>query len=301
MPSLLEVLCVLLEFLPQVFVLYFVLTLVEKSGLLSLIAKFFHLPIQNMLPVCLSFSCTTLAVCAARECPARHRLTYFMSFIPCTAQLPLLMLLLFSVLKFPFWSIILVYLVGVVLGLLVVSFVPKQSSPLVTEPLKLHFPNVWHCLRDSLQQTLVFAKKIFIAFAVSAFVIVILARFSFAFKYVTNPEDSILFSICGVLSPIFRPIGLHNPALICALLFGIIAKESAVSVLLFFPSIMAELTLPVALSLVVFYAFYPKCMSAQAAICSSCNVRTSAKIFVTNLLVAYGLAFVVYTVCGLFI
>ena len=301
MPSLLEILWVLIEFLPQVFILYFILALIEKSGLLSLIARLFRLPVNNMLPVCLSFSCTTLAVCAAHENPSRHRLAYFMSFIPCTAQLPLLMLLLTVVLGFPFWSVILVYLCGITLGLMVMTFVPKADNPFVSEPLKLRFPNLWHCLKESFKETLTFSKKIFITFAVSAFLIVILAQFSFNFRYVNNPEESILFAICGVLSPVFRPIGLASPAIICALLFGIIAKESAVSVLLFFPSIMVELTVPMALSLVVFYAFYPKCLSAQAAVCTHCSVKTSVKLFITNLLVAYGLAFVVYTVCGLFI
>lgn len=301
MPSLWEILCVLINFLPQVFLLYFLLSLVEKSGLLALVARIFHLPLKNMVPVCLSFGCTTLAVCAARENPTRHKLAYFLSFIPCTAQLPLILLLWGTVLKFPLWTVIAVYLISIIIGLIVLLFLPKQRQEIVQEPLHLCFPNIWQSFKESLKQTLIFSKKIFIAFAVSAFVIVILARFSFQGKFVTDPKDSILFAICGVFSPVFYPIGLGNPAIICALLFGIIAKESAVSVLLFFPDIIAGLTLPVALSLVVFYTLYPKCISAQAAVCSNCSLKTAAKIFVTNLLVAYGLAFVVYNLCGLFI
>lgn len=301
MPSLWEVFCVLLEFLPQVFLLYIILSLIEKSGLMSWVARCLHLPVGNLMAISLGFGCTTLAICAARDLPARRRLVYLVSFIPCTAQLPLITFLFLSLLHWPFWSVIVLYLASLLVGLIVMLFVPKNSNPVIIEPVRLHWPNLWACLLDTLKQTVLFAKKIFIAFAVSAFVIVILARFTFHCQFTTDPQNSILFSICGVLSPLFRPLGLDNPAIICALLFGIIAKESAVSVLLFFPGIINALSIPAVLALVVFYTLYPKCIAAQTAMCSTCNRRTSLTLFITNLLVAYGLAFVVYTICGNFI
>lgn len=301
MPSLWEILCVLLEFLPQVFLLYLILTFVEQSGLLSWLARLFHLPVNNLMAVCLGFGCTTLAVCAVRDNPSRKRLSYFLSFIPCTAQLPLITFLLLSVLRWQFWTVIVLYLVCLIIGVGAMLCVRPSAHPVINEPIKLHFPNLWQCLLNTIKQTLLFAKKIFIAFAVSAFVIVILARFDFHWHYTADPHTSMLFSICGVLSPVFAPIGLGNPALICALIFGIIAKESAISVLLFFPDVVATLTLPVALSLLVFYTLYPKCISAQTAVCSSCDRKTGVKLFITNLLVAYVAALVVYNICGFFI
>lgn len=302
MPSLWEILSVLVEFIPQVFLLYLILALLEKSGLLAQVARIFHLPLNHVLPVCLAFNCTTMAVCAARDNPQRRRLVYFLSLIPCTAQLPLLTFLLLTVLGFPFWSILVVYLFCIVIGIAVVMLVPKITDAHAAETtIQLAFPNFWECLLDTLRQTLVFMKKIFIAFVVSAFVIVFLARFSFDFKFVKDSSESILFAICGVFTPLFAPIGLNHPVLICALLFGIIAKEAAVSVLLFFPTVVSGLTLPVVLSLVTFFTLYPKCMAAQTAINHHCGCKTGIKVFCVNLLLAYGLSFVVYTVCGIFI
>ena len=302
MPSLWEILCVLIEFIPQVFVLYFILALLEKSGLLAQVAKVFHLPVEHALPVCLAFNCTTMAVCAARENPQRKRLVYFLSLIPCTAQLPLLTFLLLTVLGLSFWSILVVYLVCIIAAVVVVILVPKiVSDKNIDQVIKLSFPNLGECLIDTIRQTLVFMRKILIAFTVSAFVIVFLARFSFEFKFVTNPEQSILFAICGVFAPLFAPIGLNHPVLICALLFGIIAKESAVSVLLFFPNVVSALTLPIILSLVTFFALYPKCLAAQTAINQHCGVKTGVKVFFINLLLAYVLSFVVYNLCEFFI
>lgn len=301
MPSLWEILGVLLEFLPQVFLLYLVLTFTEKSGLLSWMARLLHIPVNNLMAVGLGFGCTTLGICAVRDNPARKRLTFFLSFIPCTAQLPLITFILLSILHWPFWSVIILYLLCIAVGLGAMLCVRPSGQSVIYEPVKLHFPNLWQCLWETIKQTLSFAKKIFMAFAVSAFVVVILARFDFHWHFTTDPRTSMLFNICGILSPIFAPIGLGNPALICALLFGIIAKESAISVLLFFPDVVASMTLPVALSLLAFYTFYPKCISAQTAACSSCDHKTGVKLFFTNLLVAYVVALVVYNICGFFI
>ncbi|MCQ2382651.1 MAG: hypothetical protein MJ060_02320 [Clostridia bacterium] len=302
MPSLWEILSVLIEFIPQVFLLYLILSILEKSGLLAQIARVLHLPIKNVLPICLTFNCTTMAVCAMKDHPQRKRLVYFLSLIPCTAQLPMLTFLLLTVLGFPFWSILLVYLICIVLAIGVVVFIPKVSvEPNLDQVIKLSFPNLWGCLVDTLRQTLIFAKKILIAFTVSAFVIVFLARFSFEFKFVDDAEDSILFSICQIFAPIFAPLGLDHPVLICALLFGMIAKEAAVSVLLFFPNVITTLTVPVILSLVTFFIFYPKCLAAQTAINQHCGRKISIKVLCLNLLLAYGLSFVVYTVCGIII
>ena len=244
-----------------------------------------------------------MAVCAMKDHPQRKRLVYFLSLIPCTAQLPMLTFLLLTVLGFPFWSILLVYLICIVLAIgVVVVLIPKVSvKPNFDQMVKLSFPNLWGCLVDTLRQTLIFAKKILIAFTVSAFVIVFLARFSFEFKFVDDAEDSILFSICRIFAPIFTPLGLDNPVLICALLFGIISKEAAVSVLLFFPNVINTLTVSVVLSLVTFFIFYPKCLAAQTAINQHCGRKISIKVLGLNLLLAYGLSFVVYTVCGIII
>jgi len=115
--------------------------------------------------------------------------------------------------------------------------------------------------------------------------------------YYIEIEDS----ICGFFAPLFTPIGLNNSVIVCALLFGIIAKEAAVSVLLFFPEIIQALSLPVVLSLVIFFTLYPKCLAAQTAINHHCGRKTGVKVFFLNLLLAYSLSFVVYILCDLII
>jgi ferrous iron transport protein B len=252
--------------------------------LLDRIARILHLPVDTMLPVCLGFGCTTLAVCSLKN--RRSRTSMFLSFVPCSAQIPLILLLVGA-------NIFFVYIFAIVFGLFMTwlfSCPPRNQNNVSTKTLSMTFPNLLHAFKQSFLQTLLFIKKISIAFIISAFVITILARFSFDFKIVTDPSQSILFSICGVLTPIFSPIGLGHPVIICALLFGIIAKESTVSVLLFFPAVLANLPAASILSLVIFYVLYPVCISCQMAM-------RSPKTFVVNLVLAYITAFIVYQLC----
>jgi ferrous iron transport protein B len=258
----------------------------------------------------------------------RKRAAVLLSFIPCSAMLPLLMLLISSVLKVSFLYIFLVYFLSIAIGLLTCMlckgrgaggcpprdlvppptfcgcFAQMEPKPARQAGFSCHrtkrpllFPNLFRALKNSFLKTLFFAKKISIAFVISAFVITILARFTFDFKFTQDSSNSVLFYICGVLSPLFTPIGLNNPAIICALLFGIIAKESAVSVLLLFPEIAAGMSAATAVSLIAFYTLYPVCVSCCMAVSAHCGKKTMPKLFLLNMAAAYIFSFIVYSIC----
>jgi ferrous iron transport protein B len=282
-----------------------------QSGLLDIIAKKLSVPSKLLFSILLGFGCTTLAVCSLESIPdkkQRNKIALLLSFIPCSAMLPLIMLLLLGVLAVPFYVVFLVYLISIFVGLLFAFLIkdknstrqsPHQSPTEYITACPLLFPNIPDALRQSIYKTLLFTKKIAVAFVVSAFVIVILARFTFQFKYTADSENSILFYICGVWSPIFKPVGLDNPAIICALLFGIIAKESAISVLLLFPEIVSGLSVASAVSLLVFYTLYPVCVSCCMAISQHCSKKTMPRLFVYNLIIAYLFSFFIYNFCAI--
>jgi ferrous iron transport protein B len=302
-PSLLDIFLVLIGFLPQVFLMYLFLYCIEQSGLLPRIAKFLHIPAKEMLTVALGFGCTTLAVCSIKkDVPKKRRsaMAAFLSFIPCGAQIPLIVLLAGSVLHLPFYTLFIIYIAAIVLGLCAAKlFSANYKYEYKPESADIKFPNVLNALKEALIKTLSFIKKISVAFVISAFIVTVLAKFSFALTPVAEPRDSVLFSICGVLSPVFAPIGLSNPAVICALLFGAVAKESAVTVLLFFPEVLSGLSIGSGLSLITFYVLYPVCVSCLMAIKTNCGRKALCKIAVVNLLFAYVFAFIVYNVCAI--
>jgi ferrous iron transport protein B len=309
-PSLLDIFLTLVGFLPQVFLLYFGLFCITESGLLDLIAKKLSVQSKLLFSVLLGFCCTTLAVCSLDNIPdkkKRGRIAFFLSFIPCSAMLPLLILIISSVLKVSFFWVVFAYFASIFIGLALCLLFRRpptdEPTPIINSVNNtqrgLHFQNFYRALKQSFNKTLTFTNKIAVAFIVSAFFITILARFTFEFKYTAEKENSILFYICGVLSPVFAPVGLDNPAIICALMFGVIAKESAVSVLLLFPEILSGLSFATGVSLIVFYIAYPVCTSCCLAIAMHCGKRIATKLFIFNLVTAYLFSFIIYNLCAI--
>jgi ferrous iron transport protein B len=300
-PSLLDIFFVLIGFLPQIFLMYLFLYCIEESGLLSRVAGFLHLPAEKLLTVALGFGCTTLAVCSIKkDIPKKNRIAAaaFLSFIPCGAQIPLIVLLVGLVLRLPFYTLFIIYIAAIMLGFCIAKlFFVNHKYEYKPEYAGIKFPNILNALKEAFIKTSLFVKKISVAFIISAFIITVLAKFSFALTPVVDPQDSVLFLICGILSPVFAPIGLSNPAVICALLFGAVAKESAVTVLLFFTEVLSGLSFASGLSLITFYVLYPVCVSCLMAIKTNCGQKAVCKIAVINLLIAYVFAFIVYNVC----
>jgi Fe2+ transport system protein B len=80
---------------------------------------------------------------------------------------------------------------------------------------------------------------------------------------------------------------LTGSAIITALIFGLVAKESAVSVLLLYPDALSNLTLPIKVALATFYLLYPVCINATVAM-------KNWRIFFLNLIIAFITSFAVY-------
>ena len=81
---------------------------------------------------------------------------------------------------------------------------------------------LWDKCKDFLQRafTIIFVASIAIWF---------LQSFDFRFNMVENGEGSILAWIAGIISPVFRPLGLGDWRIVTALVTGFLAKESVVS------------------------------------------------------------------------
>ena len=83
-----------------------------------------------------------------------------------------------------------------------------------------------------------------------------------------NAGSSILASVAGAVSPLFRPLGLGDWRVCTALISGFMAKESVVSVLrvLYAGGVETAMSALSAASLLVFCLLYTPCVAAIAAI-----------------------------------
>ena len=131
---------------------------------------------------------------------------------------------------------------------------------------------------------------------------------------VQSAETSILGRLGSFIAPVFSPMGYGCWQAAVALLTGIIAKEAVVSSLAMFcgfslsagggavQSALSGIFTPrSAYAFLVFVLLYTPCMAAVATMRRELGSRKWTAFAVCyQILIAYVMSFVVYTVCGLF-
>ena len=295
-----------LSFIPIILVLFLFLSLLEDSGYMARVAfvtdkllRRIGLSGRSIVPLLIGFGCTVPGVMASRTLPsARDRkmtilLTPFMS---CTAKLPIYVL--FTGLFFPRfgWLVtICLYLLGIAMGIVAALIMKKTIFKGEAVPFVMELPNyrlpglkntsmlLWDKAKDFLQRafTLIFAASV---------IVWALQTFDFGLKAVTDPADSMLASVAGVLTPIFIPLGFANWTITTSLITGFLAKESVVStltVLVGTASITSVIDKAAVIPLLVFCLLYTPCIAAVASVRRELGKGWAVGVVVGQCLIAY--------------
>ena len=102
---------------------------------------------------------------------------------------------------------------------------------------------------------------------------------------VSNSKDSMLASIAGFISPVFKPLGFGDYRFVTALISGTLAKESVVSVF----------------CLLIFCLLYTPCVAALSSIHRELGFKYSIGIAFFQLGIAYitsGLFSLIFHIIG---
>ena len=113
---------------------------------------------------------------------------------------------------------------------------------------------------------------------------------------VKDSSESILAAISGLLTPIFKPLGLGDWRICTALISGFMAKESVVSTMqvLFGSGIATVLTPLAAASMLVFSLLYTPCVAAIASVKRELGFKWAAGVVIWQCVVAWVASFLVY-------
>ena len=234
----------ILTFIPNIFILFLALAILEDSGYMSRLAYVMDsimgkvgLSGKAFLPMILGFGCTVPAIMATRALETEHdrRKTMIVTpFMSCSARLPIYVL--FSDMFFGKYAAIVafsMYVIGMVIAILVAKVIHKmekgkENNSLLIELPEYKRPNprtiriyVWNKLKDYLSKA---GTTIFIASIVIWFVL----NFG-PLGLVKNPADSFGAAIGRFLVPLLVPAGLGMWQIVVALISGISAKEVVVS------------------------------------------------------------------------
>lgn len=237
-------------FVPIVFCLFLVLSILEDSGymaraafVMDLFMRMIGLPGKSFVPLLVAFGCNVPAIMATRTLDSQRdrTLTVMMApFMSCGARLPVYAL--FAAAFFPvggqnlvFGLYLLGLLAAVMTGLMLkVTILKGKPEPFVMELPPYHLPTArglvirtWHRLRDFLTEA---GQVIVIMVAVLAFLNSWGTDGSFGNQ---DSENSVLAEIGKGLTPIFAPTGIDEdnwPATV-GIFTGILAKEAVVGTL----------------------------------------------------------------------
>ncbi len=303
-------------FLPQIIILFTLLTILEDTGYMSRVAfimdRFFRgigLSGKAFIPMLLGFGCSTPAALATRTLDNEkdRRLTLFLvPFMSCSAKIPIY--LLFAGIFFPDKAglvMTMMYLLGVVVAV-VCALVLKNtvfkgvSSPFVLEIPPYRIPSFKSIVKQVWEKTRGFLIKAgTIIFAMSV-VVWVLQTFDISFNMVEDSKDSILAIMGRGISVIFAPLGFGFWQAGVAVLTGIVGKEIVVStfnVLLPGEALREMFTPASAVAFMTFALLYIPCISASVTISRELKSRRwSIGLIVWQTAVAYTVAYLVYTV-----
>lgn len=238
-----------LPLVPQIGMMYLFLSFLEDSGYMARAAfvmdrlmQALGLPGKSFVPLIVGFGCNVPSVMGARtlDAPRERLMTIMMApFMSCGARLAI-----FAVFAAAFFGqqgalvVFSLYVLGIVMaiftGLMLKHTIMRgEASPFVMELPVYHVPHLKSLLIQTWQRLKGFVVRAGKVIVVVSIFLSALNSFTLSGKAADNINDSALASVSRVITPLFKPIGVHedNWQATVGLFTGAMAKEVVVGTL----------------------------------------------------------------------
>lgn len=323
-----------LGFVPQMIVLFFLLSIVEQCGYMTRVAfvldrifRHFGLSGRSFIPILIATGCGVPALMSTKSIDNinEQRITLITTtFLPCSAKLPIMTMIFMSFFPDSTWIAPAVYLVAIA-SIALTGIILKKSaafhedvSPFVMELPDYHMPKALNVFRTTYERCRAFVIKAGTIIFATVVVLWFLANFNFTPEgfAMVDVNESMLAAFGTIFAFIFIPLGFGTWQASVAVITGLLAKENVVgtmAVLLGLGDEVAEddaglleamqNVFPVTVAALAFLAFNLWSVPCVAALGAMKRQFGSSKWFgfsVTYMLVyAYCLALIVYQIGGL--
>ncbi|MCH5162842.1 MAG: ferrous iron transport protein B [Clostridiales bacterium] len=299
----------ILAFLPQVTLLFLLTTLLQDSGYMSRVAfvsdgffKRFGLSGRAAFSLILGLGCSATAVLSTRgiaEKKARKRAAFVTPFVPCSARLSV-----FTAITAYFnLSALLVaamYVIGFLAALVVLKIMRIAArndgeEPLLMEMPPYRFPPVKRTFKAVLKSVAAFIVRVgSVVLGVSA-IMWLLSNFSVRYGFTGGCDGSLMSTFAGLIAPVFKPLGFGDWRAVTALLSGVAAKETLVSVIASLGG-MGEVfgSHAAAVSFLIFSCLYVPCVATLASLSKEIGFKGTLLSVTVHTAVAYLAAFAYY-------
>ncbi|MDQ0198077.1 ferrous iron transport protein B [Neobacillus ginsengisoli] len=309
-----------LVFVPQIFILFFFISLLEDSGYMARVALVMDRIMESVglngkafIPMMIGFGCNVPGIMAARtiETPRERLLTILLTpLMSCSARLPVYALFVGGFFAGHKAFIVLsLYVLGIVVALILAkifstTLLKSETSLFVIElpPYRLpQFQSLWRSTWDKGKGfvrkagTFIFAGSVFIW----------LLSYAGPNGLKVDMDHSYLAAIGNILAPILKPIGFGTWQAAASLITGFLAKEAIIStmnIIYFAPNdaslqgLLSNYYTPLAAySFMVFILLYIPCLATVATILKETGSKKWTAFSIGYALtIAYILSFVIY-------
>ncbi len=214
-----------LGFVPQIMILFFLLSILEDCGYMSRVAfimdrifRKFGLSGKSFIPMLISSGCGVPGIMATRtmENDRDRKMTIMLTtFIPCGAKIPIIALFAGAIFGGASWVAPSVYFLGIIMIIICGILLKKtklfqgEPAPFVMELPQYHIPSLKGVLMHMWDRGKAFIIKAGTIIFVACGAIWFMQSFNWSLEMV-DAGDSILASIGNVFAPIFAPLGFGN-------------------------------------------------------------------------------------------
>ncbi|MDX9691178.1 MAG: ferrous iron transport protein B [Acholeplasmataceae bacterium] len=236
----------ILNFLPQLLILFMLISILETTGYMARISFFLDRLFQkvglsgkSLIPFIIGSGCSVPAILSARTIndETEKKMTIMLTpFIPCSAKLPIVTLFAGYFFKdysgFASASLYFLAILVILISALILKrfyFKGKPSSFILELP-DYKAPNIRYVLTDVYYKAVAFIVRAGSIILLASIVIWFLISFSFRMEYGIHPNDSMLAGLGNVLAWLFYPmLGTWSWGATVSAIQGLVAKEQIVA------------------------------------------------------------------------
>ena len=245
-----------LGFVPQMLVLFLMLSLLEDVGYMARVAfimdrvfRKFGLSGKSFIPMLISSGCGVPGIMASRtiESDRDRKMTIMTTcFIPCGAKMPIVALIAAALFGGSSWVATSAYFIGIA-AVVVSGIILKKTrwfagdpAPFVMELPSYHIPYWKNVLTSTWERGWSFIKRAGTIILISCIAIWFLSGYGWSkaepeaerasFGAVEDMDDSLLGHVGNAVAPVFAPMGFGSWQSTVATVMGLVAKEEVVGV-----------------------------------------------------------------------
>jgi ferrous iron transport protein B len=309
-----------LVFVPQIFILFFFISLLEDSGYMARVALVMDRIMESVglngkafIPMMIGFGCNVPGIMAARtiETPRERLMTILLTpLMSCSARLPVYALFVGAFFVGHKALVVLsLYVLGIVVALLLAKIFTKtllksETSLFVIELPPYRLPQVQSLWRSTWDKGKGFVRKAG-TFIFAGSVFIWLLSYAGPNGLKVDLDDSFLAAIGNLFAHVLEPIGFGTWQAAASLITGFLAKEAIIStmnIIYFVPEnaslqgLLSDFYTPLAAySFMVFILLYIPCLATAATIYKETGSKKwTAFSMLYALFIAYVLCLVIY-------